>query len=85
MTGGTETGTRDRDPAPTYDGADPESTFQVYQKNVRLWQYETDVPPRKQGVKLMRALSGIARLAVEDMEFEEIACEDGAKNVMGRL
>ena len=33
----------------------------------------------------MRALTGIARLAVEDMEFEMIACEDGAKNVLAKL
>eukprot|EP00435_Cladocopium_sp_Y103_P015246 s979_g3.t1 len=71
--------------SPLYDGIDPETTFQQYEKNVRLWQYETDVLPRKQGVKLMRSLSGLARLAVEDMEFEAIACEDGARNVMGKL
>ena len=76
---------KDRDPAPFYDGTEPETSFQIYEKNVKLWQYETDVPQRKQGVKLMRSLGGVARLAVEDMDFESIACDDGAKNVLNRL
>ena len=34
---------------------------------------------------MMRSLTGLARLAVDDMEFEEIACESGAKNVLAKL
>ena len=76
---------RDKDPPPGYDGVDPETTFRSYEKSVRLWQFETDVPAKKQGAKLMRALSGIARMAVEEMEFEDIATENGAKNLLTRL
>lgn len=82
---GENTFPRDKDPPPSYDGVDPENTFRSYEKSVRLWQFETDVAPKKQGAKLLRALSGIARLAVEEMEFDEIATEEGAKNVLSKL
>eukprot|EP00435_Cladocopium_sp_Y103_P019395 s2098_g4.t1 len=78
-------GVRDREPPPTYDGQDPEGTFKTFEKNVRLWEWETDIPRRKQGAKLLRGLTGMAQLAVENMEFEEIATEDGVRNVMKRL
>ena len=76
---------RDKDPPPTYDGSNPEVTFRQFEKSVKLWQFETDVPLRKQGAKLLRALTGSARLAVDDLEFEDIANEDGIKNLLNRL
>lgn len=76
---------RDRDPPPSYDGENPEATFVIFEKNVRLWEYETDIPAAKRGVKLLRALSGSARLACEEMTFEEIACDKGVQNVMDKL
>eukprot|EP00435_Cladocopium_sp_Y103_P037035 s3836_g9.t1 len=63
---------RDRDPPPSYDGVDPETTFRAFEKSLKLWQFETDVPLRKQGAKVLRSLSGAARLAVEELEYEEI-------------
>ncbi|CAL1165045.1 unnamed protein product [Cladocopium goreaui] len=78
-------GVRDREPPPSYDGLDPEGTFKTFEKSVRLWEFETDIPRRKQGAKLLRGLTGMAQLAVENMEFEEIATEDGVRNVMRRL
>ena len=75
----------DKAPPPGWDGENPEETFSKYEKDVRLWQYETEVAKEKQGAKLLRALSGVARLATEDLEFEAIACEAGAKNVLARL
>ena len=76
---------RDKDPPPTYDGSNPEVTFRQFEKSVKLWQFETDVPLRKQGAKLLRALTGSARLAVDNLEFEDIANEDGIKNLLNRL
>ena len=76
---------RGRDPPPGYDGESPEVSFKVYEKAVRLWQFETDVPAVKQGAKLLRALSGTAKLAVEDLEFEEITSKDGVKTILARL
>ena len=76
---------RDRDPPPGYDGIDPETTFRVFEKNLKLWQFETDVPVQKQGAKLLRTLTGVARMAVEELEYEQIASEDGIKNILQRL
>eukprot|EP00434_Breviolum_minutum_P042285 symbB.v1.2.037631.t1/scaffold5609.1/size25375/3 len=76
---------RDRDPPPQFSGDNPETTFRSFEKAVRLWQWETDIPERKQGAKLLRALSGTAKLAVEDMEFDEVATTEGVKNIMTKL
>eukprot|EP00435_Cladocopium_sp_Y103_P066713 s391_g29.t1 len=78
-------GYRDREPPPSYDGEDPETTFRVFEKNVKLWEFETDVPATKRGIKLLRALTGVARLAVDEMSFEEITATDGVSQVMRKL
>ena len=76
---------KDKDPPPSWDGQDPELTFRQFEKNVKLWEFETDIPERKRGIKLMRALTGQALLAVEDMEIEELTTDEGLKNVLKRL
>ena len=53
---------KDRDPPPSYSGEEPETSFAVFEKNIKLWEFETDVVPAKRGVKLLRALSGNARM-----------------------
>ena len=47
--------------------------------------FVTDILRGKRGVKLLQALSGAARLAVEEMSFEELACDDGVRNIMAKL
>ena len=42
-------GFRDREPPPSYDGEEPETSFALWERNVRLWEYETDVPRGKRG------------------------------------
>lgn len=76
---------RDREPPPSYNGEDPEMTFTLWERNVKLWEYETDIPRNKRGVKLLRVLVGSARVAVEEIPFEEVACEDGVRNLVERL
>ncbi|CAK9069029.1 unnamed protein product [Durusdinium trenchii] len=80
----TEAG-RDRDPPPGYDGIDPETTFRQYEKQVALWEFETDVARAKRGVKLLRQLSGIAQTAVDHLEVDQITGEDGVKNLLTAL
>ena len=63
---------RDRDPPASYDGADPEATFKSCEKSVRLWEFETGVPRNKRGAKLLRSMTGLAKLALEEMSFEDI-------------
>eukprot|EP00435_Cladocopium_sp_Y103_P020104 s1338_g4.t2 len=76
---------RDRDPPPSYNGEEPELTFRSFEKSVKLWEFETDVPPVKRGAKLLRSLEGQAKLAVDEMTFEEITSEKGIQNIMDRL
>ena len=83
--GRTEGAPRDRDPPPAYDGENPEVTFRQYEKQVALWEFETEVPKPKRGIKLLRQLSGVAMTAVDDMEISEIATEQGVKNILGKL
>ena len=64
---------------------DPETTFRAFEKSLKLWQFEIDVPLRKQSAKLLRALTGAARLAVEELEYKQIASDGGIKNVVNRL
>ena len=84
-TGGQAGSFRDRDPPPGYDGEQPELTFRQFQRQVRLWEHETDLPLAKRGVKLLRQLTGAAALAVEDLEIDLIIGERGVKNVMAQL
>eukprot|EP00913_Durusdinium_trenchii_P024025 g22563.t1 len=76
---------RDRDPPPSYDGENPEVTFRQFEKQIALWEFETEIPKAKRGVKLLRQLSGTAATAVDDMEVADIATEHGVKNVMNKL
>eukprot|EP00913_Durusdinium_trenchii_P035579 g33295.t1 len=76
---------RDRDPPPTYDGENPETTFRQFEKQAQLWLFETEVPETKRGVKLLRQLTGVAATAVDDMEVSEIVQEQGVKNIMQKL
>eukprot|EP00435_Cladocopium_sp_Y103_P064383 s1441_g26.t1 len=70
---------------PMWDGVDPGINYPIYVKNVQLWQYETEVPEAKQGVRLLRGLSGVARAVCDGLEFEQIASEKGVKNILDRL
>ena len=45
---------RDRDPPPSYSGEEPETSFVLFEKNVKLWEFDTDIAPAKRGVKLPR-------------------------------
>ncbi|CAJ1450668.1 unnamed protein product, partial [Effrenium voratum] len=68
-------------PAPVWNGAKPETEFQVYENNVRLWEFETEAEEKKRGVKLLWSLSGNARAVADTLEFEDVAREAGVKNI----
>ena len=50
-------------PLPAWGGSEPALQFAFFEKNVRLWEFETEVPEEKRGVRSLRFLSGIARAA----------------------
>ena len=76
---------RDREPPPPFDGRHPERSFERWTKELKLWEYETEIPKSKWGVKLLRQLSGSAKAAAEGLSFEEIACEEGKDNILRTL
>ena len=49
-------GWRDNDPPPSFDG-EPEN-FKMFFREMKLWEHETEIPKRKHGAKLLRALRG---------------------------
>ncbi|CAE7818610.1 RE1 [Symbiodinium sp. CCMP2592] len=73
---------KDREPPPAYDGKFPEKTFARWLKELKLWEFETEVPKNKWGAKLLRQLTGPARAAADGLTFEEVACEKGMENVL---
>ena len=76
---------RDRDPPPGYDGREPDRTFPRWLKELKLWEYETEIPKEKWGVKLLRQLTGSARATADNLSFEDIACEKGMENLVKAL
>eukprot|EP00435_Cladocopium_sp_Y103_P070319 s238_g35.t1 len=78
--------TNGREPLPpTWDGSEPATQFAVFQKNVRLWEFETELPENKRGVRLLRALTGIARQAADSLEFEKLTDVKGVAHIMACL
>lgn len=72
-------------PPPTWDGVDPTVTFPVFEKNVRLWEFESELDEKKRGVRLLRSLTGVARAAADSLEFEDVATQKGVSNIMSCL
>ena len=70
---------------PSWDGSDPGNEMPVYEKNVKLWEFESELEAKKRGVRLLRNLTGVARSIADTLEFEEVACEDGVKNLLKTL
>ena len=77
---------RGREPfPPTWDGSEPGTEFPVFEKNVRLWEFESELESKKRGARLLRSLSGVARAVADSLEFEEIASEKGVENILSKL
>ena len=72
-------------PPPTWDGSEPGLDLANFEKNVKLWEYESELDPKKRGVRLLRSLTGVARSVGDTLEFEEVACEKGVANIMTAL
>jgi hypothetical protein len=72
-------------PPPAWDGSAPGLELPVFERNVRFWEYESDLGVKKRSARLLRNLSGSARVVADNLEFEKIACEDGAKNILQEL
>ena len=76
---------RDRDPPPSWNGEKPETTWKVFLRDLELWEAVTDLPKAKRGVKLVQALSGAAKEAVQSITVSDLIAEDGLKKVTKAL
>ena len=74
-------GLRDRNPPPSWNGERPETTWKVFLRDLELWEAVTDLPKAKRGVKLVQALSGAAKEAVQSIAVSDLIEEDGLKKV----
>ena len=69
---------------PAFDGGDP-AVYKRWLKDWKLWQFETDIPKEKHGVKLIRQLSGPARAAADEVPLEKLMSGEGAAAVVHKL
>ncbi|CAK9090327.1 unnamed protein product [Durusdinium trenchii] len=74
---------RDKDPPPGFDG-DVEK-FKGYLRELKMWRHETDVPPKKHAVKMLRALTGPAKAVCNELEVEALLTEAGADAIVNKL
>ncbi|CAK9096660.1 Retrovirus-related Pol polyprotein from transposon RE1 (Retro element 1) (AtRE1) [Includes: Protease RE1 [Durusdinium trenchii] len=75
---------RERDALPGFDGGDP-SIFKRWPKDWQLWQFETETPKEKHGVKLIRQLSGMTRAAADEVPLKDLMSENGAIDYVLRI
>ena len=64
-------------PPPGWDGGSPHQEFERFERDVKLWEFETELELKKRGARLLRGLSGPARAVADALEFDKIACEEG--------
>ena len=76
---------RDRDPPPGWNGERPDTSWKPFLRDVELWEAVTDLPKAKRGVKLVQALSGPAKEAVQSLTVSDLIAEDGLKKVTKAL
>ena len=67
-----------------FDGGDP-LAFKRYQRDLQLWQFDTEIPENKHGVKMLRQLTGAARAAADELTVEEITSAQGAAKILAKL
>ena len=72
-------------PPPSWDGGSPHQEFERFERDVKLWEFETEVELKKRGARILRGLSGPARAVADALEFDKIACEEGLDNIMKAL
>ncbi|CAE7422825.1 C15C7.7, partial [Symbiodinium pilosum] len=68
-----------------WNGERPETSWKPLLRDLELWEAVTDLPKAKRGVKLVQALSGPAKEAVQSLTVSDLIAEDGLKKVTKAL
>eukprot|EP00971_Amphidinium_carterae_P017278 340899-Amphidinium_carterae.1 len=71
-----------RDPPPTWDGEKPTENWRTKRREILLWAEDTDLPPKRQGVRVFRHLTGQARLIAEPLTDEQLRADDGLQKLI---
>ena len=64
---------------------DSNTTYENWEKSLKIWQLVTDLPPEKQGPALVLALKGKAREAVLELSIDDIKSKEGIDNILIKL
>ena len=75
----------DKDPPPTWDGKNPETTWRKYRRMLDQWLYNTDIPAHKHGVLLWKALTDDAKLLIDHLSDSELSDPDIGKQIRDML
>lgn len=59
--------------------------FKQFERDVALWQWESDIPKNKHAVKILRSLSGTARAAADEVPLDKIKSEEGVTAILDKL
>ena len=73
------------DPPPVWDGEDPSHRWRTMRRDIVLWDDDSDLPTRKRGVRLLRALTGKARLLAETITDEDLRKDDGVSPIIAHF
>ena len=74
-----------RDPPPVWDGEDPSRRWRAMRRDILLWDDDVELPARKRGVRLFRALTGKARLLAETIADEDLRQDDGVSRIIAHF
>lgn len=74
---------KDRDPPPAFNG--DVDLYKQFERDLKLWRHDTDVPVKKHGVKVLRMLSGTAKAVCNELSVEQITSEQGVEHIVAKL
>ena len=61
------------------------SSYEAWQKEIKIWQAFTDLPAGKQGPGIFLTLEGRSREAVLELDVAKISAADGVKTIIEKL
>ena len=61
------------------------SSYEIWQKEIKIWQLCTDLAKTKQGPAIFLTLEGQAREAVLELEVKDLGSETGVENLTKKL
>ena len=70
------------DPPPSWDGLDVARSWKKYKRELLLWRGDTQLAPKRQGLKVWRRMTGKAKGIAELIPDDRIQDEDGVGHII---